>query len=131
MNITFKGSVPLLNPNWWNSSKNPIADILQQDNEEAWSREKDPTTGMGWQARKKPTGEWPILRRSGKMQDKVKIRPVGPGLFATKTTSYGPFHMAGTSRMVARPWLGVPSSSVPKMTQVVKRAVLRGKTLRF
>lgn len=131
MNITFKGSVPLFNENWWNSSKNPIADILQQDNEEAWSREKDPTTGKGWQARKKPTGDWPILRKSGKMQDKVKIRPVAPGIFATKTTSYGPFHMTGTSRMVARPWLGVPSSSVPKMTLVVKKAVLKGKTLRF
>ncbi len=131
MNITFKGSVPLFNENWWNSSKNPIADILQQDNEEAWSRERDPQTGKGWAPRKQPTGGWPILRKSGKMQDKVKIRPVGVGIFATKTTSYGPFHMTGTSRMVARPWLGVPETSVPKMTSVVKKAILRGKTLRF
>lgn len=131
MSFKFKGSVQLFNEKWWTSSKNPMADILQQDNEEAWSREKDPQTGQGWAPRKKPTGDWPLLRKSGKMQDKVKIKPVETGIFSTKTTSYGPFHMTGTSRMVARPWLGVPQSSIPKMTDVVKKAVLKGKTLRF
>ena len=131
MNITFKGSVQFFNENWWKYSKNPIADILQQDNEEAWSRERDPQTGQGWAPRKEPTGAWPILRKTGRMQDKVRIRPQGVGLFATKTTNYGPYHMSGTSRMVARPWLGVPSTSMPKITMSVKKAVAKGKTLRF
>ncbi len=131
MTFKFKGSVQLFNENWWASSKSPIADVLQQDNEEAWSRERDPQTGQGWKPRKQPTGGWPILRKSGKMQDMVKIRAVGAGVFSTKTTSYGPFHMTGTSRMAARPWLGVPQSSMPKMTMVAKKAILKGKTLRF
>lgn len=131
MSFKFSGSVQLFNPNWWGSSKNPMADILQQDNEEAWSRERDPQTGKGWAPRKQPTGGWPILRKTGTMQDKVKIRPVAPGIFATKTTSYGPFHMSGTSRMVARPWLGVPETSMPKLTAVVKKAIIKGRTLRF
>jgi phage gpG-like protein len=131
VNITFKGSAQLFNENWWASSKMPIADILQQDNEESWSRERDPQTGQGWMARKTPTGTWPILRKTGTMQDRVKIKPVGVGLFATKTTNYGPFHMSGTSRMTARPWLGVPAMSMPKITVSVKKAIVKGKTLRF
>lgn len=131
MTFKFRGSVQLFNENWWGSSKIGLADILQQDNEEAWSRERDPQTGMGWAPRKQPTGDWPILRRSGTMQDKVKIRPIGIGLFATKTTNYGPFHMSGTRRMTARPWLGIPMSSIPKMESVVKKAIIRGRTLRF
>lgn len=131
MKISFKGSVPQFNANWWNPSKYALARILQEYNEEAWSRERDPTTGLGWKARKDPKGSWPILRRSGKMQDKVKIRPVAVGIFATRTTSYGPFHMTGTSRMPARPWLGIPSTAIPEMTSVVRSAILKGKTLRF
>lgn len=131
MNIKFRGSVQLFNENWWGPSKNPIADILQQDNEEAWSRERDPQTGSGWAPRKQPTGSWPILRRTGEMQDRTKIKPAGVGLFSARTVSYGPFHMTGTRNMVARPWLGVPMQSMPKITQVVKKSVIRGRTLRF
>ena len=131
MNITVKGYVQLFNTNWWASSKNPIADILQLDNEEAWGQQQDPQTGQPWTPRKAPTGPWPILRKTGKMQDKVRIRPVDVGIFATKTTSYGPYHMSGTSRMAARPWLGVPLTSMPKITASVRKAVIKGKTLRF
>lgn len=131
MNIKIRGSAQLFNENWWASSKGPIAEILQEDNEVSWMYEADPQTGKSWEPRRDSSGSWPILRKTGKMQDKVKIRPTGVGLFATKTTNYGPFHMTGTSRMVARPWLGVPMMSMPKINESIKKAILKGKTLRF
>lgn len=131
MNITFRGRVDLFNANWWAKAKNEMADVLQQDNEEAWSRERDPQTGAAWAPRKQPTGAWPILRRTGTMQDMVRIKPAGLGIFSTRTTRYGPFHMAGTQRMVARPWLGVPDQSMPKLTAAATRAAAKGKSLRF
>jgi phage gpG-like protein len=129
--INFKLQVPTFNEDWWGVSKNKIARILQEDNEESWARERDPQTGNAWAPRKQPTGGWPILRKSGRMQDKVRIRPVAFGVFATVTTSYGPYHMTGTSRMPARPWLGVPNKSMPQIETAVADAIFRGRPRRF
>lgn len=129
--ISFKLQVPTFNEDWWGSSKNAIARILQEDNEAAWVQERDPQTGNAWAPRKQPTGGWPILRKTGKMQDKVKIRPVAIGVFATTTTSYGPYHMTGTKRMPARPWLGIPSKSMPRIETAVAEAILRGRPRKF
>lgn len=124
--IEFKFSAPAVNFNWWDSSKGELARILQTHNEASWMSEREPNTGKKWSPRKQPAGTWPILRRTGAMQDSVKVRPgSGPGLFSTKSISYGPFHMTGTSRMVARPWLGVPDSSLRPMATVIAKHILK------
>lgn len=139
--ITFSGRVSLFNENWWNSSRNEIASILQQDNEEAWSRERDPQEGTGWSPLSPRYQEWkdrnysgsPILRLTGRMQDGTRIRPAGGvGLFSARMGArYGIYHMTGTRFMPARPWLGVPTMSMPRITQSVARAICRGRTYRF
>jgi len=141
VSINFRGSAQLFNENWWGGSRNEIADILQQDNELAWSQQRDPQITTGWAPLSAKYGAWkaknygglPILRLTGKMQDGTRIRPAqGVGLFSARMgTNYGMYHMTGTRFMPARPWLGVPMMSMPKITSSVARAIGRGPTMRF
>lgn len=126
--IEFKLKATTFNENWWDSSKNKIAKVLEEENQKSWEGEREPNTGAKWAPRKQPTGTWPILRKSGSMFDKTKIKPSGGvGLFSAKTVSYGPFHQYGTSKMVARPWLGVPDGSLRPIADIIANSILRGR----
>lgn len=139
--IKIKASVPQFNLNWWKSSKAELARTLQQDNELSWSQERDPQTGKGWaplsaryRARKNMIAPGqPILRLTGKMLNTAKIRPGSSvGLFSARTkANYGIYHMTGTARMPARPWLGVPNLTVPKMESIVVKAIVKGRNKRI
>lgn len=139
--IKIKASVPQFNLKWWESSRNELAGILQQDNELSWSQERDPQTGKGWaplsqryRAKKNAIAPGqPILRLTGTMLNTAKIRPGSSvGLFSAKTRAdYGIYHMTGTTRMPARPWLGVPSVTVPKMESVIAKAISKGRNVRI
>lgn len=139
--INFTLSVPTLNENWWESSKNELARILQEDNRTAWGGEKDPQEERKWAPLSERYKEWkdsafpgqPILRLTGKMQDKTKIRPDSvKGLFnARMGADYGIYHMTGTSKMPARPWLGIPSMSMPRIETAVSKAILKGRNRKF
>lgn len=126
MILEIRYSVPDINLNWWASSRAEMARILQAENQRSWAAETNPNTGERWAPRKPPTGNWPILRRTGKMQDRVRVRPLGEiGIFSTKSVSYGPFHMTGTSRMAARPWLGVPDSALGPLAAAIAKHIFR------
>jgi len=130
--IRFKLTVPTVNTNWWASSKNEIAKVLLEDNQQDWASERDPNTGSKWAPRKQPTGGWPILRRTGAMQDRTRIKPKDSiGIFVASTVSYGPFHQYGTNRMVARPWLGVPDRSLPRAAEIVGKSIFKGRSRTF
>lgn len=139
--ISFKLSVPTLNENWWESSRNEIARILQEDNRAAWGEEKDPQEGKKWAPLSARYREWksqaypgqPILRLTGRMQDRTRIRPeAARGIFSARMgADYGSYHMTGTSKMPARPWLGIPVMSMPRVEAAVAKAILRGRNRRF
>lgn len=139
--IKFTLSVPTLNENWWESSRNEIARILQEDNRAAWGEEKDPQEGQKWAPLSARYKEWksqaypgqPILRLTGRMQDRTRIRPEqARGFFsATMGADYGRYHMTGTSKMPARPWLGIPVMSMPRVEAAVAKAILKGPNRRF
>lgn len=129
--IKFKLTVPTVNTDWWKYSKNRIAAVLLEENQVDWAAERNPNTGTKWAPRKQPTGGWPILRRTGAMQDSTRIKPGGVGLFTARTVSYGPFHQYGTRRMVARPWLGVPDRSLPRMAEIIASTIFKGRSRTF
>lgn len=139
--IKIKASVPQFNENWWQSSKSELAGVLQQDNELSWMQERDPQTGKGWAPLSARYKSWkdkfapgqPILRLSGKMLNTARIKPgSATGLFSARTrVDYGSYHMTGTSKMPARPWLGVPSTSIPKMEIIVARAIAKSRNVRI
>ena len=114
---------PQFNLNWWEPTQEEWAPILLADQKPFWKDERDPDNGRPWQARKPPTGSWPILRKTGVMQDTAEIVPWQRG-YMVNTTFYGPFHQFGTSRMVARPWMGIPETSLQKLSGIAWKHIL-------
>ena len=127
--IKFRLTLPKVNEKWWLTSKSELTKLVEDYNKENWASQTDPVTGSGWAPRKPPTGGWPILRKSGKMQDSTKFNSSGPMLFTAKTSvSYGGFHMSGTSKMPQRRWLGIGPSLTRDMEQVIARNIFKGRT---
>ena len=126
--IKFKLTVPKVNQEWWKSSKSKLTKLVEDYNKQSWSAEKDPVTGSGWAPRKPPTGGWPLLRKSGQMQDSTRFTAPGTMLFTAKTSvNYGGFHMSGTSKMPQRRWLGIGPQLVPQMEREIAKHIFKGR----
>ncbi|NDB66386.1 MAG: hypothetical protein EB168_12080, partial [Euryarchaeota archaeon] len=76
MGLRFTLTYPIPNPNWWDSSKGDIEQIVREFHEEKWAAQQDPVTGAGWAARKQGGG-WPILRKTGAMMGSTTIKATG------------------------------------------------------
>jgi hypothetical protein len=137
MNLRFKvtgdGLVPM-NLNWWKPTKTEWTPVLLDDHPSFWRKQVDPTTGRPWQrlsARyaqekaKRFPGE-PILRATGAMLDSAYIFTRGDQ-FLVKTTRYGGYHQFGTSKMDARPWMGVPDVSLKQIVPIAWKNILSRK----
>jgi len=126
-----KDSFLKFNLQWWKPTQVEWAPILLKDHAAPWRQQSDPTTGKPWLAltpkyataklRKYP-GQ-PILRATGTMLDTTEILPSGRG-FEVKTTSYGQYHQTGTSKMVARPWVGIPDKSLQQLPPIAWKNIL-------
>jgi hypothetical protein len=120
--IKGRGFQPV-NERWWPSTQRQWATKLLQANKKFWPQQRDPQTGRPWKALSPKYKEWkdrsrpgqPILRYSGQMQDSAKIVPKGTGL-EVLTTRYGKYQQFGTTRLVARPWMGVPDTSMKDLS---------------
>jgi hypothetical protein len=120
-----------LNLTWWPDTQKEWLPILQKSNQVSWRAEKDPTTGKAWakltprygviKAKKFP-GQL-ILRATGEMQDTAEFELSDSG-FSVKTTSYGLYLQFGTSKMVARPWLGVPNIALKALPPISWKHIL-------
>ncbi len=112
---------------WWKDSQKKIAKMLQQEHKEIWAREESPWTGEKWKEltplyKKEKDIKFPgqpILRATGKMQDKMKIRANNDGTFQVQTTSYGAAHQFGTDKLPQRAWVGIPEVAMPKIGDIV------------
>ena len=124
-------NLPTINLGWWKPTQKEWAPVLLRDHLVPWRQESDPTTGRPWAAlsvnyrkykAKRYPGQ-PILRATGKMQDTAKIKPRGEG-FEVKTTKYGRYHQSGTTRMPARPWMGIPDTSLRHIVPIAWKHIL-------
>jgi phage gpG-like protein len=135
--ISFKikgnGLTPM-NTRWWNPTKKEWAPVLANDQKPFWPKQSDPTTGRPWAAltprynsykAQKYPGQ-PILRATGSMQDTMEIRVRG-NVFSVWGVPYGKYHQFGTKRMVARPWVGVPDSSLEHIVPIAWKNILSRK----
>ena len=130
--ISFKVKNMLsVNLDWWKPTQKQWAPILLRDHAVPWRQESDPTTGRPWASlskkyrekkQKKYAGQ-PVLRATGKMQDRAKIKPKGEG-FDVKTEKYGRYHQFGTSKMPARPWMGIPDTSLKHIVPIAWKNIL-------
>ena len=130
IDFKMKGMVKV-NLEWWKPTQRQWAPVLNQDQRPFWQRETDPTTGRPWASlsssyeilKQKRWPGAPILRASGKMQDGLKIKPENEG-FSAASTKYGVYHQFGTMKMVARPWVGVPDTSLEKLPPIAWKNIL-------
>lgn len=68
--------------------------------------QRDPS-GNPWAARVTPTGSWPLLDRTGEGVSSVRVESARGGVNSIRVLSlpYMKFHVTGTERMVARPFV--------------------------
>jgi len=120
-----------VNEHWWPKTQKQWASKLLQENKKFWPQEKNPHTGRPWKDLSPKYRLWkektrpgqPILRYTGKMQDSARILPKGEG-FEVRTTFYGKYQQFGTNRLVARPWVGIPDSSIPSLQTLAWKNIL-------
>jgi phage gpG-like protein len=122
------------NTAWWAPTQKQWAPILLKLQGPYWKREVDPTYQRPWARLSPAYKKWkdrkypnqPILRATGKMQDTAKIKPQGQG-FEVKTTDYGAYHQFGTTKMPARPWMGIPDDSLKAIVPIAWKNILSRK----
>ena len=116
---------------WWKPTKEEWVPVLLDDHPQFWKRQVDPTYLRPWAKLTPRYAEWkaerypaqPILRATGLMQDIAYIHTRG-NKFLVKSTRYGRFHQFGTSRMAARPWMGVPDISLKQIVPIAWKNIL-------
>ena len=124
-------SVPKINEGWWGNSKRELTKVVEDYNRSIWPKEKDPVTLKPWKPRKPPTGRWPLLKKTGLMQDSAQFKPGRkPMEFIVKTTNYGPYMQYGTGTVPARRWLGIGPQLLDPMARVIgKNLFKKSKTI--
>ena len=126
--IKMKLTVPNVNLEWWRTSKNQLNKLVEEYNRSTWPSQSDPVTLKPWAPRKQPTGNWPLLRRTGKMQDTATFKAgSSPMTFYAKTTNYGPYLQYGTKNMPARRWLGIGPAVLDPMAAIIGKQIFKGK----
>lgn len=124
MSITFTLKTPIVDLNWWESSKHELTRVVERYNKQMWPKFRDPVTYQKWQPRKPPTGTWPLLRKTGLMQNSAKFHPgLKLGTFYADTVYYGPFMQYGTSTVPARRWLGIGPKILDPMAKVIGKHI--------
>ena len=128
-----KGLTPM-NLRWWKPTKEEWVPVLLDDHPQFWKRQVDPTYQRPWQRltpryadlKAKKYGSQPILRATGLMQDASYIFTKG-NQFLVRSTDYGAYQQFGTSKMPARPWMGVPDISLKQIVPISWKHILSRK----
>ena len=123
-------TTPVVNEYWWEASRNELTKVVERYNKQSWRKQVDPVTQKKWQPRKPPTGSWPLLRKTGLMQNSAQFYTMQgkKGMFYAETVFYGPYMQYGTSTVPARRWLGIGQQMLNPMAKVIKKHIFkRGK----
>ena len=127
--FSMKLTIPKINEGWWNNSKKDLNKLVEDYNRSIWPKEKDPVTLKPWKPRQQPTGKWPILKKTGLMQNSAKFQTGRKPLeFYTKTTNYGPYMQYGTKTVPARRWLGIGPNLLGPMATIIGKNIFKRKT---
>lgn len=126
------GATKPFNLQWWTPTKEEWVPVLLDDHPQFWKKQVDPTTGQPWKNLSPRYAAWkaknfpgaPLLRQSGLMQDIAYISTRG-NRFLVHSTDYGGYNQFGTSKMPARPWMGVPDISLKQIVPISWKHILR------
>lgn len=128
--LKIQGKLKLFNKRWWNLTKAEWVPRLMEDNKELWSR-RISADGKPWKSLSPSYRKWKVetygmdttLKVSGEMMNTANIVIRG-NRFIVKTTEEGVFNQFGTSRMPARPWMGVPQKSLNRLPEISLKHIL-------
>lgn len=120
-----------MNLRWWTPTKQEWVPVLLDDHPQFWKQQVDPTTKRPWAPLSPDYKAWkqvnfpgqPKLRQTGLMQDIAYIYTRG-NRFLVKSTGYGGYNQFGTSKMPARPWMGVPDISLEQIVPIAWKNIL-------
>lgn len=116
--ISFSIKLPNINQDWLKHSMKEITQVIEEENRSYWSQQKSPLTERKWAPRKEPTGNWPILNKTGNLFQNTKFSPgSSPGSITASYPFYGKFHLQN------RPWLGVPKTSQSKIAEIITNKI--------
>jgi hypothetical protein len=129
--FVFPNEGNLFNENWWVPTNREWAPKIMNDHRQFWIAQKSPE-GKPWKPlspeyKKLKTslfGNSATLRVSGEMQDTAQSYAWGSQVFV-KVTKIGLYHQFGTSKMSARPWLGVPKQSISRIPGIAWKYILK------
>jgi len=130
LRVTGNGLIPL-NLNWWRPTREEWVPVLLDDHPQFWKQQVDPTYKRPWAQLTPRYAEWksqhypgqPTLRATGLMQDIAHITVRG-NVFSVVSTRYGKYQQFGTSKMAARPWMGVPDISLKQIVPIAWKNIL-------
>jgi phage gpG-like protein len=130
LRVQGNGLIPM-NLNWWKPTQREWTPVLLDDHPQFWKKQVDPTYQVPWAPLSPKYAAWkgqnypgqPILRASGLMQELAYIYTKGDQ-FLVKSTDYGAYNQFGTSRMPARPWMGVPDVSLKQIVPIAWKNIL-------
>lgn len=132
--IRIKAEKPIkpLKVRWWAQAKREWVPHLMSANKEMWPREIDPD-GLPWQALSPAYSKWKV-RNYGNLpmldlgtndfQETAYVKIVG-NRFRVVTTDAGVYNQFGTSKMPARPWMGVPQKSLSALAEIALKHILK------
>lgn len=128
------GGLTPMNTKWWKPTQREWTPVLLDDHPQFWKRQVDPTTQRPWKSLNPRYAAWkdqnypgqPILRATGLMQELAYIYTRGDR-FLVRSTHYGAYNQFGTSRMPARPWMGVPDISLKQIVPIAWHNILSRK----
>lgn len=117
--------------NWWSKAKEEWTPKLLIENRKNWPLEVD-YRGKPWKAlssayaswKSKTFGNLPILRITGRMLDTASIDNRGNKFFV-RTNQIGVYHQFGTKAMPARPWMGIPDTSLIDLSRIAIKHILK------
>lgn len=117
--------------NWWRPTQIEWAPILYEENRALWPSEADPTTLQPWAPltakyrawKNKHVGNLPLLMYSGRMLNSAEVKPWKTG-YVVRSTPYGAYHQFGTSKMTARPWMGLPETAMSELPGIAWKHIL-------
>lgn len=123
LKIEVKGLDPF-NEDFFKDSIPEMEKELLKELKKLWKRERDPE-GNPWQKRKQPTGTWPILYKTGKLQKTSEVYISKNGSMSARVTPYGVAHQWGTSKLPQRQMFGLPDKFVEKASNILWKNLIK------
>ena len=118
--LRIKASFFQFNEGFLGDSKQSLEEAFLAQARERWKDEEDPK-GRNWKARKDPSGSWPILRKTGKLQETAKVFFNERTGFTAKVVPYGVFQNR------VRPLFGVDQQFINTARKILCRKILKVK----